>query len=59
MRVIRLQIAATETHCNVCEHANGRRCDVFGARVMSQDWDEKTSTWKRLPECIAAEEAGK
>ena len=55
MRTIKLQIAASETHCSECEHANGRRCDVFGMRMMSQDWDYDTSTWKRLPACIAAE----
>ena len=58
-RTIRLQIAATETHCDGCQHNHQRHCDVFGRRVRPQEWDEQRRTWKRMSECIAAEEAGK
>lgn len=64
MRTIRLQIAATETHCgsrtNDCQFSerNNSGCGAFaGLRMrLSGRW----GYWhERLPECIAAEkEAG-
>ena len=66
MKTIRLQIAATETHCAANEHAVHRQegrcakmrvnpswCALFERSLI---WDDKPM---RLPECIAAEEAGK
>jgi hypothetical protein len=59
MRTIRLQIAATETHCETeddqCVHLRGISCAVFNLPI----WDNHTENYRRLPECIAAEEAGK
>ena len=58
-RTIRLQIVATETHCETdddqCVHVRGISCSVFQDRI----WDRESQKHKRLPECIAAEEAGK
>ena len=59
MRTIRLQIAATETHCETdedqCTYLRGIMCSVFNRGI----WDGVKERYKRLPECIAAEEAGK
>ena len=59
MRTIKLTIAATETQCQSkelhCCHIKGVYCAVFRALV----WDALSEQYKRLPECIAAEEAGK
>jgi len=55
-RLITIDIApATETHCGECPHARVRTCDVFGMRTYADQWDAKTSEWRRMPECIAAE----
>ena len=52
---IALPIApATETHCGGCEHSRGRTCDIFGVRLMAEDWDPVRSEWKRSPACIKA-----
>jgi hypothetical protein len=60
MRTIRLQIAATKTHCQsedlseCCEGVRRETCTYFGKQIWHDD------EYKRLPECISAEkEAGK
>jgi len=64
MRTIRLQIAATETHCgcrdNDCRYSTevGGNCHLFGKARQRHN----AGYWfcfDRLPECIAAEEVGK
>ncbi len=67
MRTIKLTIAATETHC---EH-NGALCGflefdgthplclAFDGANGEPVMDAKMAGYLRLPQCIAAEEAGK
>ena len=55
-RRIALDIVATDTHCGEeCEHfdAGWAWCDEFRENPDSEDGQ----TFKRLPECIAAEKA--
>ncbi len=60
MRTIRLQIAATETHCEhygtMCDFLKitwpGPRCGAFEEGVKR---DTEHAGYLRLPECIAAE----
>ena len=65
MRTIRLQIAATETHCGEngqqckCLDSTWPRCDAFPESKDDPRYDSEKGYHKRLPECIAAEEAGK
>ncbi len=66
MRTIRLQIAATETHCGEsgkqckCLDSTWPRCDAFPESQHDPQYDAEAGFHKRLPECIAAEkEAGK
>jgi hypothetical protein len=68
MRTIRLQIAATETHCEhdgaLCEFLRitwpRPRCLVFSEGEKELKRDMKHAGYLRIPECIAAEEeAGK
>ncbi len=60
-RLITLDISpATATHCGngygQCEHLDVgyQRCDAFPRGEMKFDTD--VCSWKRLPECIAAEQ---
>ena len=61
-RQIRLDIVATETHCGYdwgqCEHLDQgyQRCAAFPRGALK--FDSGACTYKRLPECIAAETAG-
>lgn len=67
MRTIRLQIAATETHCEhngLCDflefEGSGVQCLAFDGANGEPVMDTEMAGYKRLPECIAAEkEAGK
>jgi hypothetical protein len=68
MRTIRLQIAATETHCEhdgaLCEfmdfEGSGAQCLAFDGASGELVMDTEMAGYLRLPECIAAEEeAGK
>ena len=60
-RTIQLRIVATDTHCGYgwgqCEHLDQgyQRCDMFPHGALKFDSD--ACTYKRLPECIAAENA--
>jgi len=71
MRTIKLQIAATETHCQyLCKFLDGTwpqfldgtwpRCNAFPDSKTDVKYDSESGRYQRLPECIAAEkEAGK
>jgi len=58
MRTIKLQIAATETHCQyLCKFLDGTwpRCNAFPDSKTDVKYDSESGRYQRLPECIAAE----
>lgn len=61
MRTIKLQIAATETHCcsdgTRCDFLDGTwpRCDAFPKSKREPEYDGTVGWFRRSPECIAAE----